>query len=743
MDTHKQNQFGTFGGVFTPAILTILGVIMFMRANFVLGQAGIIHAILILALAKCITLSTSFSISAVSTNMRMRGGGSYFLISRVLGAEFGGAIGIVLFFALSLSVPFYILGFSEALVLIYPGLAPHFLGITLASAIILFGIAYYGAGLAIKAQYLIMILLGMAIIAFLVGAMSLFSWDRFLENLSPADPAISTMPILGFWALFALYFPAVTGIDAGVNMSGDLKDPARSIPRGTFAAVLVGFIVYLLQLVINAGAFSRGDLIAAPFETLRSNALFDLGILVALGVVAATLSSALSSYLGAARVLQAVSRDRLLYFLKPFSLGTREGDEPRRALALSLVITTLLLLWAGNASGGAALNAVAAIITMFFLYTYGMINLAAFIEDFSDNPSFRPTFRYFHWSIALMGGLGAVGVSFLIHWQASLGAAIIICLFLWHLRSRHLKAAFGDARRGFLYNRVRENLFRLNRLPDDPKNWRPAALVFSGTPSEREDLIIFASWFEAKRGLVYLANVLTGHVQELLPHRKIALQQIKKFCLEKHFEAFPIVVMAPNMELGISLLLQSTATGPIRPNLAIFGWSHKRDRVVSYVKELKTAASLDMSLVLLESKQHPHEIIPGKKRIDVWWRGRKNGALMLLLAYLLRENWEWQDAEIRVLRVVEHKEGLKPAMLALQELIDQGRVEATAHTILETEPFVETLAKHSADAGCTILGLEMPDEGSEGEWHNLYAEFFATIPTVVLVSSRGGEDLLA
>ncbi len=182
----RKNEFGTFGGVFTPAILTILGVIMFMRANFVLGHAGIVNAIIILTLAKFITLSTSFSISAVSTNMQMRGGGSYFLISRVLGPEAGGAIGIALFFALSLSVPFYLLGFTEALVSISPALSPHFLKITLTTALVLFAIAYFGAGLALKTQYLIMFFLVLAIVAFIGGALSLFSWERFAANLSPA-----------------------------------------------------------------------------------------------------------------------------------------------------------------------------------------------------------------------------------------------------------------------------------------------------------------------------------------------------------------------------------------------------------------------------------------------------------------------------------------------------------------------------------------------------------------------------
>jgi amino acid transporter len=363
-DTAKQsttrNRFGTFGGVFTPAILTILGVIMFMRANFVVGQAGVLGALSILVLAKTITLLTTSSIGAISTNMRVRGGGAYFLISRVLGVEFGGAIGIALFFALALSVPFYILGFAEALVRSYPFLVPHFQIITLGTAVVLFSLAYFGAGWVIKTQYIIMAFLFLAILAFLGGALVHFSFDTLQQNLfpeySPTDLTDSSTPLFTYWAIFAIYFPAVTGIDAGVNMSGDLKDPGHSIPRGTLAAVGVGFLVYFAQIIVFGGAFERQALIAAPYKLLHDSAIFGWSLLVTLGVVAAALSSALGSYLGAPRVLQAVSRDRILNFLRFFSKGSKKGNEPRRALLLTCAITIGVLLWAGNESGGRALT---------------------------------------------------------------------------------------------------------------------------------------------------------------------------------------------------------------------------------------------------------------------------------------------------------------------------------------------------------------------------------------------------
>jgi len=523
-----RNQFGTFGGVFTPSILTILGVIMFMRANFVVGEAGIFYAVVILLIAKSITFLTSLSIGAISTNMQVRGGGAYFMISRVLGPEFGGAIGIALFWALALSVPFYILGFTEALVRSFPALEPHFQAIAFAGAAIFFIIAYVGANWAIRTQYVIMAILFLAIVTFLAGAAAQFSWATFEANLephfTPVDPKDPASPLYTFWLVFAIYFPAVTGIDAGVNMSGDLKDPGRSIPRGTLAAVGVGFLIYLGQILVCGGAYPRlseagPDLITRPYQCLRDSALFGLTFLVSAGVFAATLSSALGSYLAAPRVLQAVSRDPVLPFLRPFGKGTRLGDEPRRALILVGVITAAVLFWAGNESEGGALNAVAAVVTMFFLFSYGTINLAAFIEGAGGNPSFRPRFKFFHWATGLAGALGCVSVALLINLEAAVAAGLLVAGLVWYVRRQQLRSTFGDARRGFLYRTVRDNLIRMADMQEDPRNWRPTVLVFSGNPETREILVSYGVWLEAGRGIVLLAHILPGAFEDLAARR--------------------------------------------------------------------------------------------------------------------------------------------------------------------------------------------------------------------------------
>jgi amino acid transporter len=754
----EKHRFGTFGGVFTPSILTILGVIMFMRTNFVVGYAGVWQALVILVICKSITFLTTLSISAIATNMEVRGGGSYYLISRVLGPEFGGAIGLAYFCALALSVPFYVLGFTEAFcrsIETYPAFAnvsEHFQLIAFLTAGVLFAVAYVGAGWAIRTQYVIMFFLFLAILAFTAGSALIFDLDRFRENWDPALPEYIRdhgLPVLGFWAIFAIYFPAVTGVDAGINMSGDLKDPARSIPRGALAALGVGLAVYASQILLGGGAYPRyGDpgLIEKPYQLLQEHALGGAavgGVAVMLGVFAATLSSALGSYLGGPRVLQAVSRDPILSVLRPFGKGSTVGDEPRRALILVGVITAGVLLWAGNESGGAALNVVASVVTMFFLYSYGMMNLAAFVEAYGRNPSFRPRFRYFHWATALLGAAACVAVSFVINAAAAAGAVAVIAFLFWYVRRQQLKATFGDARRGFVYARVRKNLLRLQEMPEDPRNWRPNILVFSGNPETRGALVNYAVWMEAGYGFVILSNVIVGEYDDLAWHRDAAVRYLEEFCREQSIRAFPMVVVAEELDDGLEMILQTAGIGPVRPNLVVMGWPEKAERAVCYARHLRAARHMKMGLVLL--RERGRAVPYHGKRIDLWWRGQKNGGVMLLLAYMLTCNWQWSGFTIRVLRVVRNEEGRRPAREALAKLVGGARVEAEVKVVVAEEPFEQVLRQYSADATCVLLGCEVPPEGEgrEEEWFARLEEMQEGLPTTLLVSSAfDSEELL-
>ncbi|HPF14976.1 MAG TPA: amino acid permease, partial [Planctomycetota bacterium] len=392
-------RFGTFGGVFTPCTLTILGVIMFLRFGQVVGNAGVWMTLAIILLSVTITTLTGFSVSAIATNTKVRGGGAYYMISRSLGVEYGGSIGIVFFLAQAISVAMYIIGFTEACVATFPGLADHTQGVASTVNLLVFLCVFVGAGWTIKLQYGILAVLMGSLVSFAIGGFESFQAADLQENLSAGFS-----PGQNFFTMFALFFPAATGIMAGANMSGDLKDPAKSIPAGTLGAIFFTGLVYLGMAVLLGGTSTRHTLLTNNMVIHQVSAW---PFLITAGIFAATLSSAIGSMMGAPRILQALARDRIFQRLTFFAQGSGGSNEPRRAVVATFAIAQLGIL-VGD------LNVIAPIITMFFMVTYGYLNLATFYESYSRNPSYRPTFRWMHWSLALVGTLACLGVMFLI-----------------------------------------------------------------------------------------------------------------------------------------------------------------------------------------------------------------------------------------------------------------------------------------------------------------------------------------
>lgn len=734
----ERNKFGTFGGVFTPTALTILGVILFMRSNFVLGHAGILNAFLILLIAKSITFFTALSISAISTNTQVQGGGAYFLISRSLGPEFGGAIGLTLFVAQALSVPFYILGFTEALVATFPSAEPYFLAVCLVSATALFAIAYVGAEWAIKVQYVVLAVLLLAITSFLIGAGLNFDPELFQENMAPVS--LDSVTPLGFWIVFAIYFPAVTGIMTGVNMSGDLKDPSRSIPLGTLGALGLALVIYGLQIVLCGGAISRTDLINAPYESLVKLSLFGAGFIITAGVFAATLSSAIGSFVAAPRVLQALARDQILKPTQMFAAGTAKGDEPRRALLLTFVITVGVLASVGG-SGSQGLNTVAALVSMFFLSAYGVTNWAAFVEATGSNPSFRPRFRFFRPFVALLGGLGCAGAALLVDPFAAFAAVVVIAGLWAYVRQRNLAVSFGDARRGFVYTKVRNNLIRLKEMPTDAKNWRPTVLVLTGNPETRLTLVRFALWLEAGRGIITIAQLLVGEFRELTDERRTAVGHLDEFIRKNRIPGFAEVAVVPQFDPGLRVLLQTHSIGPIKPNLLLLGWSSDPVRARAFVEHLRCATELDTSMVIVADRGLPRST--RKSRVDVWWRGMENGSLMVVLAHLLVTNQKWKQSKIRILRLTRTDEERAAAVEEMTHLVDAARIPADIEVLVSDRPFHEVLHTHSADATVVFLGFYTPTLQGASHFHEQFATLLDGMPTTLLVHSSGEADLLA
>ena len=688
-DQPPQGQLGTFGGVFTPSVLTILGIILFLRLGFVVGQAGLVQALAIIALANVISVLTSVSLAAVATNLKVKGGGYYYIISRTLGLEFGGALGIVLFLAQSVSIGFYCIGFGEALSSLLPWSSPQILAALAAGGLCV--LAWLGADLATRFQYLVMAVLTAALISLFVGGV--MKWDTALAVQNLAQPE-STQP---FWVVFAVFFPAVTGFTQGVSMSGDLKDPGKSLPNGTFAAVGLSALVYVGAAIVLAGSLP-GQILRTDYEAMQQTALF--GSLILAGVIAATLSSAMASFLGAPRILQSLAGDRIFPFLRMFAQGAGPMNNPRRAVLLSAAIAL------GTIALG-RLNLIAPIVSMFFLISYGLLNYATYFEAKSQSPSFRPRFRFYHPSASLIGALGCLGVMLAINPAAGITALAILLAIHQYLKRTSGPAIWADSQRSYHLQQIRSHLLAASEEVEHPRHWRPQILAFSDDPKRREQLLRFCSWIEGGSGLTTVVRILEGHGPAMLKERAQAQQELAKDIHELESRAFPLVVTAPELQPGIGILLQSYGIGPLQANTVVLNWfQHQGPTTVERANpahNLRAAFRLKYNIVLLNAGQEKWKVIEDKpaqeKRIDVWWWGGATSRLMLMLAYLTTRHKVWDGASIRVM-ALNFASDPKEQEDNLAAMLDSFRIEAQSMVV--DQPELSSLVDKSRDA-CLVF----------------------------------------
>ncbi len=728
-------KFGAFGGVFTPCTLTILGVIMFLRLGQVVGQAGFYSAIVIVLASKLITTLTSLSLSAIATNTRVQGGGAYYLISRSLGVEFGGAIGVVFFLAQAISVAMYVIGFAEALTGTCPPLANSGVVIATIVNIATFCCVYIGAGWTIKVQYVILALLAASLVSFYAGAASIFSMTVLQANLTPHYTAGES-----FFSIFALFFPAVTGIMAGANMSGDLKNPAQAIPRGTLAAVAVTGAIYFSLTCLLAGSRPHEVLIADNM-VVRDVARWPM--LITVGVFAATLSSALGSMMGAPRIMQAFAKDGIFPWLNFLGAASGQADEPRRATVLTFMISQACVLLGD-------LDAIAPIITMFFMITYALLNLATFYEAITKNPSYRPTFRYCHWSMSLLGAVGCLSVMLLINWAWAIGSMVVIGAIYGYIKYHEIEARWGDLQGGIIFERARRALLRLEETTYHAKNWRPILLAMSSSSWNRPYLAIYGHWLSAGRGILTLAQVVCGDVDKLAERRDSYERALRKFIAKEELQAFPTVVIAPYLSDGIESLVQCHGVGGVKPNTVLLGWPKSDAKAETFGATLRQLARFRRSIICARLFQDIGDGISAERdvalaeawnapqgTIDVWWRGMENGALMLLLAHLLHQNPEWRHNRIRVLRIVSNDEAVEEVRQHISELATVSRICVDPVVIVASDPSV-AIQNESRSAALLLLGFDAPKEGEEAVFYRHMQHLAGDLPRVLFVDSAGG-----
>jgi len=691
---------GTFVGVFTPSILTILGIILFLRLGYVVGNGGLRNALIIIGIATVVSTLTSISLAAIATNMEVRGGGDYYLISRTLGIEFGGAIGIVLFLAQSVSIAFYAIGFGEAIsAIVGTDWSPAPQVIAAGAVAGLFALAWLGADAASKFQFIVMGLLIAALTSFYIGAFAEFDSGLLAQSWSAPAGAV------GFWAVFAIFFPAVTGFTQGVSMSGDLRDPGKSLPTGTFAAVGLSTVVYGSAAVLLAASVALPTLIS---DTGAMASVAALGVLIDAGVVAATLSSAMASFLGAPRILQSLASDRIFPLLNIFSKGHGPTSNPRRGVLLSLAIAMATI------SLG-SLNVIAPIVSMFFLISYGLLNYATYYEARASSPSFRPRFRYFHRRLSLAGAIASFGAMIAINPVAGVAAIIVLFGISTYLSKRRRPERWADASHSHYFQRAKESIRLMTGEADSSRNWRPQVLAFSADPHRRERLMQFSAWLEGASGLSAVVHIMQGSGAVKRRDRAREQASLRAQIDELGLDVHSLVVLAPDPLEALPIVVQSYGLGPLRANTVLFGWPEDPapERRADYRQTVREVMRLGVNVVAVSSdahrwgamKQVPHK----QRRIDVWWTDGDSGKLALLAAYLFTRTRDWRRARIRLIGTADSDEAVVQIREDFAAMLDGVRIEA--EPIVLVNPDREAIVFECAETTLVLVPAKVRRDG--------------------------------
>lgn len=633
VESGERRLLGTFGGVFTPTLLTILGVIMYLRLGWVMGNGGLLGGWLVMLVAIGITTATGLSLSSIATNTRLGAGGPYAIISRSLGVEVGGSVGVPLFLSQALAVAMYIFGFREGWLWIFPDHPP--LLVDLLTFALVFGIASISAAFAFRIQYVIMGIIAVSLVlivaspATLQGNGEVTLWGPWRGSPENGFSGAS------FWGVFAVFFPAATGIMAGANMSGDLADPRRSIPRGTLAAIAVSSVVYL-GLGYWMARVGTPEELTENYTFLIDKSVWGPGVLA--GLLGATLSSALSSLVGAPRILVALVKDRVVPDVG--GIGTlHAGGEPRRAMVASGVLVLLALLLRD-------LNAIAPLLSMFFLITYCVINVVVLLESSLGLQSYRPSLSIPR-VVPLLGAVGSLFAMFIVSPTVSLIAGgVVVALYAFILR-RGLQGE-GDSRSGMFGAIAEWAAARTTEI--DAKNarsWKPNLLVPVENAAElRGDFHLLLD-LSRPEGSVKLLGLATEASVADLTRRITNLG--KDFRRKGVFTTWS-VLDSTDFRTGLVAGLQALQSAFFRPNILFLtvGESAADDEEVTFL--WRESRRLGVGVALLAD--HPQAGLGKRAAIHLWVAPeligmepdealtRGNTHLALLLAMRLARSWK-------------------------------------------------------------------------------------------------------
>uniref|UniRef100_A0A8C1Q131 Solute carrier family 12 member 2 n=1 Tax=Cyprinus carpio TaxID=7962 RepID=A0A8C1Q131_CYPCA len=591
------------------------------------------YSCIIVIMATVVTTITGCSTSAIATNGFVRGGGAYYLISRSLGPEFGGSIGLIFAFANAVAVAMYVVGFAETVVELLINFDALMLDqindvriIGTITVILLLGISVAGMEWEAKAQIFLLFILVTAIFNYFIGTFipveskekfGFFSYDASIlaDNFGP-DFRGQT-----FFSVFSIFFPAATGILAGANISGDLADPQMAIPKGTLLAILITGLVYM-GVAISAGAcivrdatgmesnvtlsglnctdaackFGYDFTSCRPVGGGKSACKFGLhndfqvmsvvsgfGPLITAGIFSATLSSALASLVSAPKVFQALCKDNIYPGIAVFGKGYGKNNEPLRGYLLTFGIALAFIVIA-------ELNVIAPIISNFFLASYALINFSVFHASLANSPGWRPSFKYYNMWVSLAGAILCCVVMFIINWWAALLTNVIVLSLYIYVSYKKPDVNWGSSTQALTYHQALTHSLQLCGVADHIKTYRPQCLVMTGAPNSRPALLHLVHAFTKNVGLMLCGHVRVSSRRPNFKELNSDMLRYQRWLLNNSSKAFYTPVVAEDLRQGTQYLLQAAGLGRLRPNTLVLGF--KNDWRIGDIKEVETYINL-------------------------------------------------------------------------------------------------------------------------------------------------------
>ncbi len=726
--------FGT-APVFLAAISTILGAVLFLRFGYAVGHAGMFGAIAIILISHAITIPTALAIAEIATNLKVEGGGEYFIISRSFGLTIGGTIGFSLYFSQAISVAFYMIAFAESITPAFgwieaqTGISPETWMISIPATILLLAlILTKGADLGVSILWVVASILGVSLLMFFMGSSTVSGDPNPYGTIDAPD---------NFFVVFAIIFPAFTGMTAGVGLSGDLANPRKSIPLGTLSATIFGMVTYIFIVLKLAYGLSPEELVADQFA-MSKIALW--GPIIPIGLAAATLSSAVGSILIAPRTMQALAADEVFpvqkinEFLKR---GKGASNEPINATAITAV---LIFIFVSLGS----VDFVAQIISMFFMITYGSLCLVSFLEHFAGNPSYRPTFRS-RWYISLIGALACFIMMFqMAPLYAALSLLAIVILYFSLKRGRSDADDFSAMIKGVLFQLTRrlQLVIQRRQTSEAQQSWRPSFIAISDSSLTRLAPFDLLRWISHYYGFGTFIHFIKGvlNKETNMESRKI-LDSLIRQGKSSGASIYVDTIISPSFKTAVAQIVQIPGISGMDNNSVLFEFHEDSEsNITDIIEGCQFAAYVDFNICVLRSSARHFGY---KKRIHIWLThgDYANANLIILLGYIMLGHPQWAGCEIELFAAFRKKE-LNKHIRQLHELIDEGRIPINRKNLQkiswddDLQSYDALVTERSANADLVIMGFSLTKLMKE---NGQFFKQFAAIKDILFV--RAGESI--